>query len=100
MGNVTLTAFTGNLTADPEYRPTTGGTPVCSMRVAANKGPSDGQPPAGPLAIGRVPVDHRGDGRRLQAKLLRVGRRVLLSPLARAAVTRRRQRVDQGDCVR
>src|SRR5919198_402902 len=34
--NINVVVITGNLTRDPELRNTTGGTPVCSMRVACN----------------------------------------------------------------
>lgn len=34
--NINRVTITGNLTADPELRSTTGGTPVCSLRVAVN----------------------------------------------------------------
>ena len=62
--------------------------------------PSNGQPPSGPFAIPRVPVDQRDTGRRFEAKLAALGRRVLLSPLMPVARTvsqrsrPRRSRVD------
>jgi len=34
--NINRVTITGNLTADPDLRSTTGGTPVCSLRVAVN----------------------------------------------------------------
>lgn len=34
--NINRVTITGNLTADPDLRQTTGGTPVCSLRVAVN----------------------------------------------------------------
>lgn len=34
--NVNVVVITGNLTRDPELRSTSGGTPVCDMRVAVN----------------------------------------------------------------
>ena len=33
----------GRLTADPELRTTTGGTPVCTVRLAINRARKDGQ---------------------------------------------------------
>src|SRR3712207_9051688 len=34
--NINRVVLTGNLTRDPELRSTSGGTPVCSLRVACN----------------------------------------------------------------
>jgi single-strand DNA-binding protein len=34
--NINSVVMTGNLTADPELRSTSSGTPVCSMRIACN----------------------------------------------------------------
>ncbi len=34
--NVNVVVITGNLTTDPELRSTSGGTPVCELRVAVN----------------------------------------------------------------
>lgn len=34
--NINRVTITGNLTRDPELRATSGGTPVCSLRVAVN----------------------------------------------------------------
>ena len=34
--NINRVVLTGNLTRDPELRATTGGTPVCSLRIACN----------------------------------------------------------------
>src|ERR671919_780915 len=34
--NLNRVVITGNLTRDPELRNTSGGTPVCSLRVAVN----------------------------------------------------------------
>jgi single-strand DNA-binding protein len=34
--NVNIVALVGNLTKDPELRHTSGGTPVCSLRIAVN----------------------------------------------------------------
>jgi peptidoglycan/xylan/chitin deacetylase (PgdA/CDA1 family) len=42
--------------------------------------PAGGQRAAGPLAIPRIPVDHRDDERRFALKLSAAGRRLLLSP--------------------
>ena len=64
--------------------------------------PSQGQPPSGPLAIPRVPVDQRDSGRRFDAKLAPLGRRFLLSPLlpvARKLVPRPRPH-DRSDADR
>ncbi|MGI9118775.1 MAG: single-stranded DNA-binding protein, partial [Acidimicrobiales bacterium] len=33
----------GRLTADPELRNTNGGTPVCTLRLAINRPPKEGQ---------------------------------------------------------
>jgi single-strand DNA-binding protein len=35
-GNINRVVLTGNLTRDPELRATSGGTPVCSLRIACN----------------------------------------------------------------
>jgi single-strand DNA-binding protein len=35
-GNINVVGITGNLTRDPEVRPTDGGTAVCRMRLAVN----------------------------------------------------------------
>jgi single-strand DNA-binding protein len=35
-GNVNVVVVTGNLTRDPEFRSTDGGTAVCQMRIAVN----------------------------------------------------------------
>ena len=37
--NINRVVLTGNLTRDPELRSTSGGTAVCSLRVAVNTGP-------------------------------------------------------------
>jgi single-strand DNA-binding protein len=37
----------GRLTADPELRYTNGGTPVCTLRLAVNRPPKDGQDQGG-----------------------------------------------------
>jgi single-strand DNA-binding protein len=34
--NINRVVITGNLTRDPELRSTSGGTPVCSLRIASN----------------------------------------------------------------
>ena len=36
MANINRVVLTGNLTRDPELRNTSGGTPVCSLRIATN----------------------------------------------------------------
>src|SRR3954447_23506945 len=41
--NLNVVVITGNLTRDPELRNTSGGTPVCSMRVAVNTRRKNGQ---------------------------------------------------------
>jgi single-strand DNA-binding protein len=41
--NVNVVVVTGNLTRDPEFRSTGGGTSVCEMRVAVNGRRKDGQ---------------------------------------------------------
>src|SRR5512132_1771902 len=40
--NLNRVVLTGNLTRDPELRNTSGGTPVCSLRVACNTRRKDG----------------------------------------------------------
>ncbi len=65
--------------------------------------PSDGQPPGGPFAIPRVPVDHRDTGRRFEAKLAPLGRQLLLSslmPIARTLTQRRRPGSPRVDASR
>jgi single-strand DNA-binding protein len=41
--NINRVVLTGNLTHDPELRSTSGGTPVCSLRVACNTRRKDQQ---------------------------------------------------------
>jgi single-strand DNA-binding protein len=41
--NINVVVITGNLTRDPELRSTSGGTPVCDLRVAVNSRRKDGQ---------------------------------------------------------
>jgi single-strand DNA-binding protein len=40
--NINRVIITGNLTRDPELRSTSGGTPVCSLRVAVNSRRKEG----------------------------------------------------------
>jgi single-strand DNA-binding protein len=40
--NINRVVLTGNLTHDPELRSTSGGTPVCSLRLACNTRRKDG----------------------------------------------------------
>jgi single-strand DNA-binding protein len=40
--NINRVVLTGNLTHDPELRSTSGGTPVCSLRIAVNTRRKDG----------------------------------------------------------
>jgi single-strand DNA-binding protein len=40
--NINRVVMTGNLTRDPELRSTSGGTPVCSLRIACNTRRKDG----------------------------------------------------------
>jgi single-strand DNA-binding protein len=40
--NINRVVLTGNLTHDPELRSTSGGTPVCSLRIACNTRRKDG----------------------------------------------------------
>ena len=40
--NINRVVLTGNLTRDPELRNTSGGTPVCSLRIATNTRRKDG----------------------------------------------------------
>ena len=39
--NINRVVLTGNLTRDPELRSTSGGTPVCSLRIATQHAPKD-----------------------------------------------------------
>ncbi len=41
--NVNVVVITGNLTRDPEFRTTGGGTSLCELRVAVNSRRKDGQ---------------------------------------------------------
>lgn len=74
MANMNLAAFTGNLTADPEYRQTTNGTPVCSLRVAVNKRVKRGESWEDKGVF--IPVEIFGNQATTCAQSLRKGSRV------------------------
>jgi single-strand DNA-binding protein len=40
--DINTVTLVGRLTADPELRTTNGGTPVCTLRMASNRAPKDG----------------------------------------------------------
>jgi single-strand DNA-binding protein len=77
MANMNLVAFTGNLTADPEYRQTTGGTPVCSLRVAVNKRVKRGDSWEDKGVF--IPVEIFGNSATTCAQHLRKGSRVAVN---------------------
>jgi single-strand DNA-binding protein len=63
-----IAAISGNLTRDPELRETTGGTPVCELRLAV-----DGMGRGGRDEVGYINVTSYGAGAEAAAKVLSKG---------------------------